>query len=381
MKKNIILSIILIIILFIFTGCDYSRGIDNQYFITALGVDIEDGLLKISVQNSSNSSGSSSSDDSSSSSQSSQYNVYSVQAKTIDEGINNLNNYLSKPINLTHCSALIFSEEIAKKGIRTYINTLSNNTELRNSCHVLISSSTAYDVMNKVSNSGEVFSARLYDYLSSTSNYTGFSINSTFGDMFQALDNEYLEPTSAYALISGDTVQSNGIAIFKDEFMVGHLSALDSISHLIITNNLDNCIITTESPFQSDEYIDLKISLYKNTKINIDMINNSPLISVKIYPEGTINSSGSTFNYLDNENLRAVENTVNKYFEDSIKNYLYSISKTYNSDIAGFGWLYKSSFLTKDDFEKVHWDNVFSDSFFDVEVNSKVNSSNLFNEK
>lgn len=381
MKKYIALITILIIIIFTFTGCDYSRGIDNQYFITALGIDIENDNLKISIQNSSNSSDSSDSQSSSGSSQSSQSKIYSVQAKTIDEGINILNNYLSKPINLTHCSALIFSEEVAKNGIKTYINTLSNNTELRNSCHVLVSSSTAYDVMEKVSNSGEVFSARLYDYLSTTSNYTGYSINSTFGDIFQALDNEYLEPTSAYALVSGDTIQSYGIAIFKDEYMVGHLSALDSISHLIVTNNLDNCIITTESPFKSDEYVDLKVSLYKDTDININIINGTPLISVKAYPEGTIKSSGSTFNYIDDNNLKTIENTVNEYFEDNLKNYLYSISKTYNSDIAEFGWLFKSYFLTKEDFDKIHWDSIFSDSFFDIEVNSKVNSSNLFNEK
>lgn len=381
MKKTFLLSIILIIILFTFTGCDYSRGIDNQYFITALGLDLEDGLLKITVQTSSSTSGDSQSGDSSGSSQSSQYNIYSTQAKTIDEGINILDNYLSKPINLTHCSALIFSEELAKQGIRSYINTLSNNTELRNSCHILISSTTSYDVMEKVSNSGEVFSARLYDYLSTTSNYTGYSITSTFGNMFQALDNDFIQPTAAYTSVSGDTIQSDGIAIFKDQFMVGHLSILDSISHLIITNELDNCMITTESPFQSDENIDIDITLYKDTKIDIDIINGTPLISIKIYPEGTIRSSGSTFNYIDDENLKAVETTVNNYFSNILKDYLYSITKTYNSDIAGFKWIYKSTFLTEEDFEKVHWDNIFADSFFNIEVNSKVNSSNLFNEK
>lgn len=381
MKKTFLLSTILIIILFTFTGCDYSRGIDNQYFITALGLDIEDDLLKISIQTSSNSSDSSDSSGSSGSSQSSQYQIYSAQAKTIDEGINILNNYLSKPINLTHCSALIFSEAVAKQGIQTYINTLSNNTELRHSCHIIISSTTAYDVMQNVSNSGEVFSARLYDYLSTTSNYTGYSIDSTFGEMFQALDNDFLEPTAAYTSVSDNTIQSDGIAVFKDQIMVGHLSILDSISHLIVTNKLDNCMITTESPFQSDEYIDLDITLYKDTKIDIDIINGTPLISIKVYPEGTIRSSGSTFNYIDNENLSAVETVVDNYFKNILKDYLYAITKSYNSDIAGFKWIFKSTFLTEEEFEKVHWDEIFADSFFNIEVDSKVNSSNLFNEE
>lgn len=381
MKKIFLLSTILIIILFTFTGCDYSRGIDNYYFITALGLDLEDnGLLKISIQTSSNSSGSSGGE-SSSSSQSSAYQIYSVEAKTIDEGINILDNYLSKPINLSHCSALILSEKLAKQGVQTYIHTLSNNTELRHSCHILISSSTAYDVMEKVSNSGEVFSARLYDYLTTTSNYTGYSIESTFGEFFQALNTDYYEASTAYTLVSDNTIQSDGIAIFKDEFMVGHLDVLDSIAHLIVTNKLDNCIITTENPFQKDEYMDLDITLYKNTEINIEVINGTPLISIKVYPEGTIKSSGSTFNYINDGNISDVENSVNNYFDNILKNYLYSITKTYNSDIAGFSWIYKSKFLTEEDFKKIHWDEIFSDSFFEIEVESQINSSNLFNEE
>lgn len=379
MKKTLSICSILIIILFTFSGC-YSNGIDNYYFITALGLDIDgDGLLKISIQTSSSSSDGFS--DSTGSSQSSGYSIYSAKASTIDEGINILNNYLNKPINLTHCSALIISEELAKQGVQTFINTLSNNTELRHSCHIIISSSTAYDVMEKVSNSGEVFSARLYDYLTTTSNYTGFSNDSTFGDFFQALDNHFYQPTAGYTLVSNDTIQSYGIAIFKDEFMLDTLSVSDSISHLIVTNKLDNCIITTENPFRTSENMDISITLYKNTDIDIDLINGTPLISITIYPEGIIQSSGSNFNYINNENIKVVENTVNDYFNNILKNYLYSITKTYNSDIVGFKEIFQSKFLTKEEFDKIHWDEIFKDSFFDITVKSKVNSSNLFNEE
>ena len=58
------------------------------------------------------------------------------------------------------------SKELAQKGIEPYINTLTNNTELRHSCEIIISSSSALEVLEKVSNSGEIFSARLFDYLS-----------------------------------------------------------------------------------------------------------------------------------------------------------------------------------------------------------------------
>lgn len=380
MKKTLTLIIILFISLFTLTGCTYTGGIDNFYFITALGIDKSDNdLLKLTVQISSTSSENSSGGEGSA--QSSSYKLYSVEATTIDEGITILNNYLNRTINLSHCSAFIISEELAKDGIKTYFNTLSNNTELRHSCELIISSGSAYDVLDKVSNSGEVFSSRLFDYLTASSEYTGFTITSTFGTFFQAIHNDAFEPTAIYTTISDNTIQTSGIAIFKGEFMIGHVDVLDSIAHLSITNELNTCIITIDNPFNENEKIDLELGLYKDSEIKIQIINGTPYISISIFPEGTIRSSGSTFNYIDYNNVKTVESAANAYLENIIKDYLYKITKTYNSDVIGFEGIFKSKYLTRKDCEDVHWKEVFQDSFFDVEVKTKVNSSNLFNKE
>lgn len=377
--KKFTLIILIFVILFSFTGCYNTTGIDRQYFVVSFGIDlVENDLIKFSLQiPSSTSSGS----ESSSSAQASSYQLYSVEGETIDECISILNNYLNKKINFSHCSALILSEEIAKKGIEPFINTLTNNTELRHSCEIIISSTTALEVLEKVANSGEVFSARLFDYLSTSSQYTGYTIQSTFGDFFQALDNDYYNPSCIYASVNNDTVQTNGIAIFNEATMIGHIDVSNSISHLIVTNDLDTCTITIENPFEENEKLDLDISLYKNTEIKIDIINGSPFINLTIYPEGTIRSSGSIFNYIDNKNITTVEHATTNYLEKILKDYLYTISKKYNSDIVGFKGIYQSTFPTKEEFDKIHWDEIFQDSYFKITSKTKINSSNLFNKE
>lgn len=112
--KKISLIIVLIICLFMFCGCYNTTGIDRQYFIVSLGLDLtENNNLLISVQipfpSSSSSTGGSA--------QSNDYQIYTVEAQTIDEGFSILNNYLNKKINLSHCSALILSEKIARKTV------------------------------------------------------------------------------------------------------------------------------------------------------------------------------------------------------------------------------------------------------------------------
>lgn len=380
MKIRIYIVILLIISLLTLTGCTSLNGIDQFYFIISMGIDETDaGLLNLSVQVSSNSG--SSEGGKSSSSQSSDSKIYSVEANTIDEGLTILDNYLNKKINLSHCSALIFSEDVAKKGIKKYFNTLNNNTELRETCNLIISSSTAYDLMSKVSNSGEIFSSRLFDYLTNSEKYTGFTNKSTIGTFSKSLHTTHCEPTAIYALVSDQVVQTAGIAVFKNEYMVGHIDSLETIAHLILKKDLNECILSIDSPFEEGEKLDLEVSLYKETNIDIDVINGTPFFSIDIYPEGFISSSGKNFDFIDTDNIGLVEKATNEYIETLIKGYLYNITKNFNSDIIGFGCLYKTQFLTEDEFNKIEWKKIFQDSFFEVNVKSKINSSNLFNKE
>ena len=377
MKKFLYLIIICTICLFSLTGCYKQIGIDKFYYIIALGIDSSDNnLLKISVQTINNSSSSDSS-----SFPSTNYKIYSAEAETIDSAITILNNYLDKKINLSHCSAIVISETLARDGIQTYFNTFSNNTELRDSCKLLISSSTAYDVLDKVSNSGEIFSSRLYDYLTNSTSYTGYTIDSTFGTLFQALENNYKQPSAIYTKTSENTIQNFGIAVFKEDKMVGTLDSLDTISHLIVTNELNNCMLTIPHPSEENEKIDIDFKLYKKTKISIDIINNSPFISLDIFPEGTIRSSGNHLDYSNNSNFENVEKSLNTYLENIIKTYLYKISKEYDSDISGFSGKFSSKFLTEKDFQNQHWDKIFKDSFFKINIHTRINSSKLFNKQ
>ena len=149
MTKKIILIFILTVMLFTLTGCYNNVDMDKYFYIVGLGLDsTENGLLKVSIQVSNTLiSGSNSS---SGKSDSGEYRIYSVETETIDSAITILNNYLNKKVNLSHCTVLVISEKLCKSGVKEYISTLANNTELRHSCVFLISSSTALEVLEKV---------------------------------------------------------------------------------------------------------------------------------------------------------------------------------------------------------------------------------------
>lgn len=376
-KKIIAFATILTVLLFTLTGCYDSTGIEDFYYIVALGIDkSENGLIRLNVQNAKPSSSSDSS-----SSQSNEYKIYTVECESIESGINILNNYLNKKINLSHCSAIVFSEEVAKSGVKNYINILGNDTEIRPDCNLIVSSKDSSDVLDKVSNSGEGFSSRLYEYILNSVDYTGYTIDSTFNSFFSTLNSNQAQASAIYSVADDDTVQNAGAAVFKDDVMVGTISPLLTIAHLMIKDDLDSCMISIESPFNKTDIIDL--NLRKNTKamIDVNLINNTPFISIQFSVEGSINSSGEDFNYTILDNIKAVEQSANEYLEGLLKEYLYMISKEYDSDIVGFGGMLASKFPTADEYEKIHWDEIFKDAYFEINVDTSITSSHLFNKE
>lgn len=366
--------------LFSLTGCYSNVDMDKYFYIVGLGLDLSDnGLLKISVQLA-NTLLSSSSNSSSGNSEESQYRIYSVEAETIDSAISILNNYLNKKINLSHCTILVISEELCKIGIKEYISTLANNTELRHSCVFLVSSSTAYDVLDKVGTSGKVFSSRLYDYLSTSTEYTGYTVDSTFGTFFMDVQNYQRDSIGIYSQVT-DTVQNVGTVVFKDAIMVGKLSAIDTVCHLMMTNELKSCTLTLPHYEQANEHIDLDVRLYKSTDINIEILNGTPFFDITIYPKASILSSGEGYDFTTSKSIIQIQEATNNYIENIMKQYLYEISKTYNADIVGFAGVYGRKVATQEDLKKINFSKVFEDSFFKVNVETEIHSSNLFNKQ
>ena len=107
----------------------------------------------------------------------------------------------------------------------------------------------------------------------------------------------------------------------------------------------------------------------------------SPYITINISLKGSINSAGEEFDYTALNNIRQIEQAANEYLESLLKEYLYSISKKYNADIAGFGGILASKFMTVDEYHKMHWNEIFKDSFFEVHVDTEITSSHLFNKE
>ncbi len=403
MKARKIISALLIVVLLCLTsfGVNSIHTIDNLAYVISVGFDItERGKLELSFQISVPSEESNSSSSSSGSSQSSSSIVTSVECNTFESGINLVNSYLSKKVNLSHCRAVIFSEEISAKGIGEYLYTLINNVEVRPTCNIIVSKCNAKYFLENSKPLLEQLSSKYYDISSSSEKSTGYTSNITLQDFYSNFSDTFSE---SYAILGGintggsesgsndsddsyvasetpineDTnIETLGLAAFKGDKLVGELNGIESVAHLTLTNKLRNATITVPSPFESTNYIDLFIVRSKcNTSASI--LNGTPFIKPKVKIEARITSMSDDYQYLDEQNIDLIENYASLYIKSYMNDYLYKTSKTLKADTVGFGKYVVSNFATYDDWNKYNWLDNYKNSFFNLDVDVNIKSRYL----
>ena len=173
-KKFLIILLVIVITAFFLTNFSSIYTIDDYAYVIAMGLDnSDDSDLILSLQIAIPAGSSKGSE--SSSSQSSSSIVSTVKCKNINGGVNLINDYLGQKLNLSYCKAMVFSEEIAKKGIGNYICTATNDIEIRPSCDIIVSKCSALDYITNSKPLLENLSSKYYEIASSSQKDTGLT--------------------------------------------------------------------------------------------------------------------------------------------------------------------------------------------------------------
>ena len=198
MSKNLRSIIVFVILLVIFVNAfsaSYtSRNISNLAYIFALGIDKgENAKMKISAQLSKIAT---STGGGGSSGEGNNPILISCEANSIFSGINLLNTYIGKELNLAHCSVFVFSKEFAQDGISSEIYSLINNEEVRPSTNLVLSTCDAYDYLKNSNPNLERLTTKYYETFSITDRFTGYISNITIGNFYNTLASKDEEATA-----------------------------------------------------------------------------------------------------------------------------------------------------------------------------------------
>lgn len=418
LKTLLVICIIIAVSAIAFSGVYSTNNIDKLSYVLALGIDVgKNNNLELSVQLAKPGGDS---EKSGSSSQSSNSVVNSIECSSIESGINLFNSYISKKLNMGHCKVIVFSEEVASKGLSTYLYTLLNSVEVSSQANVVVSKCTAKDFLEHSSPLLESLSSRYYDVASASSEYTGYTQNVSLLDFFSNQVDGFVQPVAILGSIntgnstnsatgesssnksstdltnkdssykagqspisSSGNLENMGLAVFRYDLLAGELTGLESICHLIVSNELKSCNISIPNPIGDSENLDINVRLAHKTKNGVKFVNGSPYVSSKIKLKikiisTTQEASISDANYFRPEHVDLIEEACNTYLQKVISEYLYKTSKEYNSDIDGFGKYAVKYFSTLQDWDNYNWLDNYENSTFNVSVESTVKSGYTF---
>lgn len=330
--------------------------------------------------------------------------INTINASSISSAINLMNSYIGKELSLSHCKLIVFSEELASQGISDEIFTLMNDNQVRPSTNIVISKCSAKSYIENSKPLLEPLLTKYYEVYNNSSQYTGFTTDATIGDFFNHLNCKNCE---AFAILGGINSEQNnpdtsinsqkdsaikandssvtgdlrsenvGLAVFKDDKLVGELTAIENLCFLCTRNDIDGFLISVPDPNNDTKYIDIYLTPAKNCKKSVDIINGSPYIKVNYQFTGRIYSMTESSDYLSSENLNDISESCNKYLKSTFTNYFYKTSKDLNSDINGFGEYSLNNFFTLGESNTYNWQENYKNSFFDVTVNTNVKSGFL----
>ena len=401
--KKIFIVILIIMLLLAFSKSYSTLNVDNLSVVVAMGIDVSDkNNLQISFQFTNPSSVSESG-----TTEQSPSIIYSVDASSISSGINLINTYIGKEVNLSHCKVITFSEELASRGISDEIYTLINDTQIRPSTNIVISKTSARYYLEHSKPLFENLITKYYEVFAASSSYTGFTSNATIGDFFNSLichscepyailggvtnnsteysgttnsENDTSTKANASSLSGQSTAENTGLAVFKDDVLVGELNSIETLCFSIIKNQVDGFLISVPNPNKANSYIDLHVTPLSDPDVQVEIFNGTPYISLDCRFTGRIYSMEDNADYLDASLLEQISNSCNSYLEAILTEYLYKTSKSLQSDINGFGKIARKNFFTLNQFYDYNWNENYKDSFFNVRINSSIRSSSLLTE-
>jgi len=409
MRKTISITLIVVILVTMLTGCYDLTEFDEVTFVLAVGFDkgVKD-KLRLTVEFRTVKEGSSSkSSGSSGGGTGGDYTTITIDAPSFFTGINMINCGLPHKLNFMHTEYLVFSEEMAKAGLSTYIASVIRYRQIRRSTAVIVAKGSAYKFLEEnQSLITSTLSKKMALQVMESAN-TGYFPHITLEDFYDGIKSTYRQPIAILGGVNnsnsyqedgekasafqspegqyyagemprkgGSKVELYGTAVFDGDKMVGELTGDETRLLLMLMGDFKRGFFTIKDPKMPQYVVPLDVRTSRKTKIQVDIKNGKPYINAEIKLEGDILAIQSMINYED----LSLKPLLEKAFEQQVKSEMDALidkCKKEKSDVFRFGTVACSKFLTIQDWEQYNWNKQFENAEVTVNVTFNIRRTGI----
>jgi len=388
-----------IAIMLLLTGCNGAKETDQIGYVLIMGLDKGEGdKINVTYQVANPLAIGGQSEASKQTFTSLTFSVYSL-----GEARNLLNSVIALTPVVYHVKAIVFGEDLARKGIGDTLGPLMRFREYRGSSFMLVVKGTAEKFIKENKPIFNLSPAKYVELMMESSNDAGFYPTSTLHNFYLRLKQKNASPYAVLAATNakqeeslnrppdsplperkeqshipgniirkgGSPVEFVGTALFKGDKMVGMLDSNETRALLILLGDIKEGHVSVEDPMSPEQQISLRLRVRERPEIKTQIINNRPVIKIRQKVEGTVTSISSGINYESEEYQKLLENRLTQVLTEDMS-HLIKTSQEVNSDVIGLGFYMARNFQTMQQLENFQWSDRYADADIDVVVEAKI---------
>ncbi|MFJ7406041.1 MULTISPECIES: Ger(x)C family spore germination protein [unclassified Lysinibacillus] len=374
----------MILLLFILTlllsGCWSKRELNELAIVVALGVDKIDDEYEISIQVVDTSEISSKQP----SSGRSPVVTYNSKGKSVFEAIRRMTTLTPRRPYFAHLQMVVIGEKLAEEGINEPLDFIARDHEFRNDFDVIIThDSTAKEVLNVLTPIEKMPANKLLNSIKVSEKSWGSTLSVNTDELLNTLSSKEKSAVLSVVEIEGDTKlgidQTNverittpvilkyiGIAVFKEDKLIGILSEEESIYYNFLNNKIESTIEVLSCPDGGE----LSTEITKSTSnIKGTFKNGIPKITIKIDITQNIGEVNCPINLTKDKSIHYINKKTEERIKEQTKKTLDTIQKNYKLDILGFGEALHRKDPKKWEETKKEWSTIYPEVAVNIEVN------------
>ena len=331
--------------------------------------------------------------------------VVTIKAPTLAEARNILNTSASRAVNLSQVTAITIGEDLARHGVQNLLGPLLRFREFRGTVFIIVCRGKALEttkenkpqietlvsryIHNLASSYGEssyyipVTLHEFYTRLKTASGAplaVGFGLNSLSGEG-KAVRNEPGRKTKTYLpgdlpRGGGNPVELSGMAVFKEDKMVGFLDTGETRVLSILLNKFKGSYFSVPDPLAPKYQVTLNLRNGRAPKITVDISGEKPAIHVDVLIEGEMTGNPSGIWYEQPEYLQLLEAEIADQLQQQLADML-ARAQEWEADVADFGYYIRPKFLTMSELKAYQWDKRCPQATITIKVKVEIRRTGL----
>lgn len=397
--KKISIFIILILVITLFTGCWDKVEIEEQGYVSAIGIDKgERKMLRITFQIlNPNAGGGNPGSTEGSGGESKSSDIITIEAPGLMAAREMVSVSVTRRISLSHARFLIIGEEFARTEEFFHVLEVSQrDKEIRRAMGIMISREKAEDFIRNNNPILEDRAEKFFQFMARRWKDTGYvPPRSTLGRFTQRTEEGETLFLTTYGTAKsfskkeakneadflpgqvnksgGNPAQIIGSAVFKKGIMIGRLTGDETrlTSILRPRTEVGSMIYVLTDPLNNNFRIGLRVIKEDKTKIKINTREDTPIINVAVPISIDVLNISSFESYPEDMNKQNIlRKSIESYFEKESMKLVKKVQQEFGGDPFLWENVARKNFLTYDDYKNYSWMKMFPKA--EVSIHFKV---------